>query len=79
VEPFTGEGDGEEEESVSMDVYPEPMETGAQVWPKAEEENTTDAEVLGEDELEDVVDVAMIPMADILNARNGCDNVHPYI
>ena len=59
-----------------MDIDPEPMGTNTQMQQKAEEEGTIDTEeVEEEDESEDTVDVAMTPMADILNARNGSDNV----
>ena len=39
-----------------------------------EEEEDSDDE---EEESEDVGDVAMVPMADLLNAKSGCDNVRP--
>lgn len=32
-----------------------------------------------EEEREDVGDVAMVPFADILNAKSGCDNVRPSL
>jgi len=79
VEPFTGEEDVEEEESPSVEIDPEPVETGAQIRTKADVEGTIDTEELEEDEFKDVVDVAMTPMADILNARNGCDNVRLHL
>lgn len=34
-----------------------------------------DEEEDSDDEVEDTSDVTMVPMADMLNARNGCDNV----
>ena len=34
-----------------------------------------DTEEVEEDERENISDIAMTPIADILNARNGCDNV----
>ena len=58
-----------------MDVDPEPVEADAQPL----EEVIIDTEVFEEDECEDVADVAMTPMADILNARNGCNNVCFYL
>ena len=73
MEPFLGEDDAEEEETAAMDVELGPAKIHAQ---KTEEERTIDTEGLEEDECEGVSDVAMTPMADILNARNGCDNVH---
>ncbi|CEQ42354.1 SPOSA6832_04163 [Sporobolomyces salmonicolor] len=38
-----------------------------------EEEDSDDEE---EDEREDVADVAMVPFADLLNAKSGCDNLN---
>ena len=43
------------------------------------EEGTIDAEESEEDERSDVEDTFIAPMADILNARNGCDDVCPYL
>jgi len=71
VEPFIGEEDGEEEESAYMDVDPEPVEADAHTLQKTEE-GTADTEDFEESRCGDI---AMGPMADILNARNGCDNV----
>lgn len=62
-----------------MGIDPEVVETGAQMWIKADEEGTIDAEESEEDERSDVEDIVMAPMADILNARNGCDDVCPYL
>jgi SET domain-containing protein 6 len=73
VEYFVGEE--EEKGTASMSVDPEPVGTDAQMQQKTEEEDTTDTEELGEDEREGITDVAMAPMADVLNARNRCDNV----
>ena len=75
VELCAGEEDREEEESECMDVDPEPVEVDTQ----PPEEGTIDTEVFEEDERDDVADVAMTPMADILNARNGCNNVCFYL
>ena len=74
VEPFAREEDEGEEEIAYMDVDPEPMEADAQTPQKTEEEST-DTEYFEEDGCGSVGNVAMTPMADILNARNGCDNV----
>ena len=79
VDPFSEEEDVEEEESNSVELDPEPVETGAQMRIKADREGIFDAEELEEDELKDGADVAMTPMADILNARNACDNVRLYL
>ena len=75
VEPFAEEEDGE---SASVDIDPGAVETGAQMWIKADEGSTINAEEFEEDERNDVADVVMAPMADILNARNGYDNVCLY-
>lgn len=40
-----------------------------------EEEEESDDEEEEEEEKEDVADVAMVPMADLLNAKSGADNV----
>ena len=77
VEHFTGEGDGVEEESSCMDVDPEPVDVDAQSLQNTEE--TINTEDFEEGECEDVADVAMTPMADTLNARNGHDNVCFYL
>ena len=69
----------EEEESISVELDPEPGETGAQMRMKADGEGIIDAEELEEGERKDVADVAMTPMADILNARNARDNVCLYL
>ncbi len=61
-----------------MDVDPEPVEIDAQSLQNTEE-GSIDTEGLEEGECEDVANVAMTPMADILNARNGCDNVCFYL
>lgn len=74
VEHFVGEEEEEEKEAASMSVDQEPVGTDAQMQQKTEED-TTDTEELDEDEREGTVEVAMAPMADILNARNRCDNV----
>lgn len=74
LEHFTGEGDGVEEGSACMDVDPEPVDVDAQSLQNTEE-GMIDIEDFEEDECADVADVAMTPMADILNARNGHDNV----
>jgi hypothetical protein len=80
VEPFAEDEDEGEEEPASMDVDLEHMETDSQTRQKTGgEEGTTDTEENEEDECEGVADVAMTPMADILNARNGCDNVRLYL
>ena len=78
VEPFAGEEDGGEEASECMDVDTEPVEADAQP-PQKTEEGTIDTEIFEEDECDDVAEVAMTPMADILNARNGCNNVCFYL
>jgi len=77
VEPFAGEEDGQEDGSASMDVDLELVEEDAQTLQKTEE-GTIDTEEHQEGECEDDAEVAMTPMADILNARNSCNNVCLY-
>lgn len=45
--------------------------------PESEDDEDEDSDEEEEEEREDVADVAMVPFADILNAKSGADNVRP--
>lgn len=47
--------------------------------PDSEDDEDEDSDEEEEEEREDVADVAMVPFADILNAKSGADNVRPAL
>jgi SET domain-containing protein 6 len=66
------EADGGPQAEMDVDVgHPDPAEPNEGYNDDAEEEHVGDSD----DDDDDSSDVAMVPMADMLNARFGCNNV----
>ena len=81
-EPSSEESDSEKPQDEPQHAESQPMEVDGedtsvdhlrQGVHEAEEEETLSED--GSEDGEDPEDVAMVPMADILNARYGCSNV----
>jgi len=66
--PESSQGIGEDIDT-DMDVHEEPSESGENI--------PTERDDIDIDDEEDSSDIAMVPMADMLNARYGSENVRP--